>query len=898
MTTETNSAVINHGILVTQQDGTVLTMCQMAGVLLGVDAKQMPGRAVQTAIPALASINMPESNAPTTTKSLTLVCGSTIEITVHTLSTSVVVWQIQGGRNVGVAAAPVPPRVDRRRIDLDTRLSRSIEAIERTDTITTETELPIDEQIMELLKLGCEVFRLPMGIVSHIVDDDYFVQYAAAPSAAPAPAPGTRFDLGNTYCKETLAANAPVAIHHIAESELRVHPCYKQFHLEAYIGTPLIVDGQRWGTLNFSSGRPRDIPFDAHDAALIRLVAQWIGNKLSRRSALAEIERQRGIFESLFRDAPVAIALSTVEREVAMVNPAFCKLFACTPEYAIGKKTTQFYANPMEYEKQGKLRYNKNGESTSEPYTTAYRRADGVVFFAEAVASRIMDAHNHVIGFVIHLQDVSQRKADDQQRQQMETFLNSVIENIPNMIFVKDAKELRFVRFNKAGEDLLGFPRSELIGKNDYDFFPKQQADFFTARDQQVLADKVQVDIAEEFIATRNQGVRVLHTKKLPIFDEQGEPLYLLGISEDITERKASERNIARFKHALDNSSEIIFMFEPDTLQFTYINRGTAQALSTPLTELMALKPFELEHRGAESAFRARLAPLLNRESGSLEYQTEYCPRGRACFAVEVHLEFVQEAGDRGLIVSIARDVTEREHVARLKNEFVSTVSHELRTPLTSIRGSLGLLLGGASGELTPDMRHLVAIAHRNSERLINIVNDILDIEKIKAGKLRAELRPENLVPLVQQAMDSNGAYATQHGVRFHAICHMDRAMVNVDHERFMQIMANLLSNAAKFSPPDAIVDIAIEQHQNKFRVSVSDKGPGIPTAFRADLFKPFSQADASNTRQKGGTGLGLAITKSLVEQMGGEIGFVTSIDVGTTFYVEWPALDAVTAGS
>jgi signal transduction histidine kinase len=258
----------------------------------------------------------------------------------------------------------------------------------------------------------------------------------------------------------------------------------------------------------------------------------------------------------------------------------------------------------------------------------------------------------------------------------------------------------------------------------------------------------------------------------------------------------------------------------------------------------------------------------------------------------------VQEAGDRGLIVSIARDVTERENVARLKNEFVSTVSHELRTPLTSIRGSLGLLLGGASGDLTPDMRNLVAIAHRNCERLINIVNDILDIEKIKAGKLRAKLRPEDLVQLVQQAIDSNGAYAAQHGVSFHLIGHIDRAMVNLDHERFMQIMANLLSNAAKFSPRDGKVDIAIERCLDKYRVRVSDKGPGIPLTFRKDLFKPFSQADASNTRQKGGTGLGLAITKSLVEQMGGEIGFVTAADVGTTFYVEWPALDAVTASS
>src|SRR3990172_7609516 len=118
---------------------------------------------------------------------------------------------------------------------------------------------------------------------------------------------------------------------------------------------------------------------------------------------------------------------------------------------------------------------------------------------------------------------------------QINIFLDSLIENIPDMIFVKAAKDLRFVRFNKAGEELLGYSRDELIGKNDYDFFPKQEADFFTAKDRAVLAGKEVVDIEEESIHTRRKGVRILHTKKVPLYDKEGQPLYLLGISEDIT---------------------------------------------------------------------------------------------------------------------------------------------------------------------------------------------------------------------------------------------------------------------------------------------------------------------------------------------------------------------------
>lgn len=123
-----------------------------------------------------------------------------------------------------------------------------------------------------------------------------------------------------------------------------------------------------------------------------------------------------------------------------------------------------------------------------------------------------------------------------------EKFLNSIIENIPDMIFVKDAKELRFVRFNKAGEELLGYSREDMIGKNDYDFFPKNEADVFTADDRKVLNEKVLVDVGEQPIQTKNKGVRILKSKKIPILDENGEPIYLLGISEDITEKKEAQK--------------------------------------------------------------------------------------------------------------------------------------------------------------------------------------------------------------------------------------------------------------------------------------------------------------------------------------------------------------------
>lgn len=257
-------------------------------------------------------------------------------------------------------------------------------------------------------------------------------------------------------------------------------------------------------------------------------------------------------------------------------------------------------------------------------------------------------------------------------------------------------------------------------------------------------------------------------------------------------------------------------------------------------------------------------------------------------FPIELAVASILVKGEL-MFTGIVRDITERKKVDRMKNEFISTVSHELRTPLTSIRGSLGLVAGGAVGEMTDKMQQLIDIAYSNSERLIRLINDILDIEKIESGKIQVELSTQPLLPLIEQAMAANHAYAEQYGVRF-ALAHTltGAAVVQVDTDRFMQIMANLLSNAAKFSPPQGVVTIDVRLQEDTVRIAVSDQGSGIPEAFRDKIFQKFTQADSSDTRQKGGTGLGLAISKALVEHMHGTIGY-ESASQGTTFYIVLP---------
>lgn len=227
--------------------------------------------------------------------------------------------------------------------------------------------------------------------------------------------------------------------------------------------------------------------------------------------------------------------------------------------------------------------------------------------------------------------------------------------------------------------------------------------------------------------------------------------------------------------------------------------------------------------------------------------------------------------------------------IDRLKNEFVSTVSHELRTPLTAIYGSIKLIASGKLGKVPTEAKETLDIALRNSERLTLLVNDILDIEKLENGKIEFDLKPHDILMLVKEAIEANISYGKKYQVNYLLNQNSVSALINVDANRFIQIMNNLLSNAAKFSPQNSNVDIRVTKQDNNVRVTVTDIGKGIDEEFRPLIFNKFIQADSTNTRHAGGSGLGLAISKELIERMGGKIGFTTAIGSGTSFYFDLP---------
>jgi PAS domain S-box-containing protein len=280
------------------------------------------------------------------------------------------------------------------------------------------------------------------------------------------------------------------------------------------------------------------------------------------------------------------------------------------------------------------------------------------------------------------------------------------------------------------------------------------------------------------------------------------------------------------------------------------------------------------------------LLPVMVAEEAGVRERVAYRSNGTA---FPVDFELVDMQTERRMFVVFVRDITGRKRNERLKDEFVATVSHELRTPITSIMGSLGLLAGGAAGELAVSARRLITIAHGNCQRLVRLINDILDIEKLESGKVQFTVQPVELRALAEQAIDDNTGFANGFDVAVRLDPASIKVVVGADSDLVLQVISNLLSNAVKFSPSGGEVFVKVENLGMMGRLSVCDQGPGVPDDYKPRIFEKFIQVDAADDRKKGGTGLGLSIVKQIMLHLGGEVGLESLPMRGCVFYIQLP---------
>jgi two-component system sensor kinase FixL len=462
---------------------------------------------------------------------------------------------------------------------------------------------------------------------------------------------------------------------------------------------------------------------------------------------------------------------------------------------------------------------------------------------------------------------------------------------------------------NPAAENIFGYSVAELRGKNVSMLMPNPYRDEHDSYLSNYLLTGVKKIIGSGREVTGLRKDRSTFPLELAISEMEvnGQRMFT-GIVRDISERKATEEKhrdlLTRTKAILDTIVDGVI---------TITDRGIIETVNPAAEDIFGYKLNELSGRNV-----SMLMPNPYRREHD-QYLGNYLHTGErkiigigrevtgqrkngSTFPLELAISEMEVNGQR-MFTGIVRDISERKeteeklreamrrvHEQRIKDEFIATVSHELRTPLTSIKASLELIIGNAIPENSEQAKMLINIALKNSNRLLLLINDILDISKIESEKMLFNLKEVLVKPFLETAISDNQAYAEKHNVKFILSNCSDTLAVHIDPDRLMQVMSNLMSNAAKFSGHQLPINISAAKHSNNIRITVKDFGPGIPLEFQRRVFEKFTQADTSDKRQMSGTGLGLHISKAIVEKHHGKLSFESMIGEGTEFYIDLPA--------
>ena len=386
----------------------------------------------------------------------------------------------------------------------------------------------------------------------------------------------------------------------------------------------------------------------------------------------------------------------------------------------------------------------------------------------------------------------------------------------------------------------------------------------------------------------RRANGEVIHVMStiLPHFDERGNHIQSISLRTDITQKWLSEsqRQLTRM---LDELQDEVFLYDVETLKISYMNKAALARCEWSAEEVTGHSIADTAAKFSLPHFRKHVAPLLDgsRDVVSIETKHEKGP-------VEVSTRIYTGLKGNPVFLSVLRDTSERRKLKSVKMNTMAMVSHELRTPLTSIKGALRLLQSGIAGELNPKIKGMIDIASRNSDRLLDMVNDILVLEKMNANKLEFSLEETDLAALVQEAVTVNKGYGDELGVHFVQDPAPPRAMVSGNAVRLMQVMTNLMSNAAKYSHRGGAVHVGVKSEGKFLRVYVTDNGPGVPEEARETIFDSFTQFSAADGTTRSGTGLGLQICKKIVSRHNGKISYESDPGVETTFYFDIPKLN------
>lgn len=451
--------------------------------------------------------------------------------------------------------------------------------------------------------------------------------------------------------------------------------------------------------------------------------------------------------------------------------------------------------------------------------------------------------------------------------------------------------------WNKGAEEMFGYTEQEIVGKSLKMLFPPEKIDEYMMIFNKVKEGKTIQDI--ETTRLRKDGEFVwLLDNVFPAYDTQGHINRVCMIKQNITKRKNIEKNLVQSEENLrifaETTDNWIWTIDQHR-KLTFSNVAIFSILGFTIKEALGSDILLFIPEEDRDAFNNDFQNYLQKRKGWSGKVARWRHKNGSIKWLESSAEPIFKDGNEEVIGfrGADRDVSARKNLDMIKSEFISTISHELRTPLTSIRGALGLLFEQNKNNTNSKEYKLLDISLNNCSRLIHIINDILDLEKMTSGKMNYKFENIQINELVNSAVKTSLPLAEKAGIIIEIENTVDDDVaVYIDSSRFTQVLNNLISNAIKVSSAGDKVTIKVTRNSATVRISVIDHGPGIPDSFRTKIFEKFAQADSSSSRSLEGTGLGLNICKNFLEQMGSSINYTSEKNKGTTFYFDLPIIE------
>lgn len=631
---------------------------------------------------------------------------------------------------------------------------------------------------------------------------------------------------------------------------------------------------------------------DKHAAPGI-LIARKVGHVVARQVLANQLRASRDGLQAVLDNAADGIATIDQRGIVQSFNHAAESIFGWTSAEVIGRNVSMLMPADLAARHDGFLaRYIASGEARimGRGREVPGMRKDGSVFPLHLAVSEVTVEGRRL--FTGILSDLSGLKAAERQADERGRLVEAILHGTPDPIFAKDT-EGRYLLVNDACCEVLGLPVGQIIGRRDDQLPHAAEAPEISASDRQVLADGGVVTV-EESIPTSG-GRRTYSVTKGPLLGEGGAIAGLIGVARDITELRRAQSAVAEAADLLRLSigalKDAFVLFDPDE-RMVVCNEAYEQLIGVPLAPGT---PFVdvLRAGFANGVFRdvadedAWLARRLAefREGGTCEMQV----RDRWFLVTDMPLPSGHVVGMRVDVTALREARVAAEAANRAKSEFLSRMSHELRTPLNAILGFAELMESSRKEPPSDRQRGYLNHIRTGGAHLLNLINDVLDLARIEAGRIGLSIEPVDTRTLVDDCLTATRPLAgPQQVVLRDATLGMALPWLSVDLTRAKQVLLNLLSNAVKYNRPGGTVTLGAALHGPLLRLSVGDTGWGIPAERQAELFQPFSRLGRENGEIEG-TGIGLTITRRLVEDMGGDIGFHSAEGEGSTFWVDLP---------